>query len=114
MFRTATLVMLLSVLGQMSAHGTELFDPMQPPEYREQPEKPGKAPAPQVHYTLTSTVISPDRRFAVINGQRVTVGEVVGGARVLEIQPSWVRLRQGGRIRTVRLVPYSVKRPAGG
>jgi MSHA biogenesis protein MshK len=63
------------------------------------------APADGGALTLQSTLISPRRRVAVINGRSYTVGERVDGARILAIEPYAVRLdtAQGGR--TLRLLP---------
>lgn len=90
--------------------GPALPDPTRPP---------GKSPAGRgtgvrgvARWVLSSTLISPDRRLATINGRIVAVGQrVVGGAVVEEIQPAQVRLRLRSRRFYVKLLPGSVKWP---
>lgn len=107
MFRV---VVVCAALFSLSAGAGELADPMEPPEYRDR-EKPVAKKPPTVHYTLTSTFIAPERRVAIINGRRVSEGDWVGGARVVEIQPSSVRLVRRGRAYRLSLVPLATKRP---
>lgn len=63
------------------------------------PSRPGGGPV------LQSTLVSPQRRLAVISGKQVRVGDTVNGAVVTEISQFEVRLRQGGRETTLRLLP---------
>lgn len=77
-------------LAAMAAVADEpVADPMRPPAVQ------GRAPAEDQARTLVlhSTLVSGPQRSAVINGRVVTVGERIGGARVLEILPGEVRLR---------------------
>jgi MSHA biogenesis protein MshK len=87
-----------------------LDDPMRPPTAA----APGSRKAGPVEpgFALTSTTIARERRVAVINGKSVAQGDSVGGAEVVEILPTQVRLRQGEREMVVRLLPVSVKTPA--
>ncbi|WP_127474647.1 hypothetical protein [Sulfurivermis fontis] len=62
-------------------------------------------------FVLSSTLIARERRSAVINGRSVGVGDHVNGARVIEIQPSQVRLQHQGRQLTLSLLPVAVKKP---
>lgn len=62
-------------------------------------------------FVLSSTLIARERRSAVINGRRVGVGDNISGARVIEIQPSQVRLQHQGRQLTLSLLPVAVKKP---
>lgn len=50
------------------------------------------------------------RRLAVVNGQRVDVGDVVDGARVLAIEADHVRLRRDGETLVIELVSPVFKR----
>ena len=52
---------------------------------------------------LQATTVSASRRIAVINGQRLAVGDLVQGAKVVEVQPFHVRLQRAGRDITLRL-----------
>ena len=72
-------------------------DPTRPPSAAEQasdaqtgsdvgPVTPGPG-------LLTAIVVSPSRRVAVIDGVAVRVGDEVGTARVISIEPLSVRLR---------------------
>ncbi|MEX0899238.1 MAG: hypothetical protein WD081_00955 [Gammaproteobacteria bacterium] len=65
-------------------------------------------------WTLQSTLIAADRRVAVINGETVTVGSTINGARVLEINPYGVRLRTAGGAIELKLTGADPKRAAGG
>ena len=67
-----------------------LDDPTRPPGKRAQ-SSAGKQKSS--HWRLASTLISPERRSAIINGRRVSVGDRVSGARVMEIHPAWVKLK---------------------
>jgi hypothetical protein len=58
---------------------------------------------------LQATTISASRRIAVINGQRLAVGDRVQGATVVEVQPFQVRLQRAGRDITLRLTPPLAK-----
>lgn len=59
-------------------------------------------------WVLSSTLISPERRSAIINGKQVTLGDRVNGARVVEIEPAAVKLRNRGGEFSIRLVRNSV------
>jgi MSHA biogenesis protein MshK len=60
-------------------------------------------------WTLTSTLVAPDRRVAVINGQQVSEGEPVDGARVLHIAKLSVVLAADGKRITLHLLPDIVQ-----
>ena len=62
-------------------------------------------PAAPAGPVLQSTLVSPQRRVAVISGKQVRVGDKVNGAVVTEISPYEVRMKQGGRETTLRLLP---------
>lgn len=48
--------------------------------------------APAAVLVLQSTIVSPQQRSAIINGQRYRLGDTVGDARLEAIGPGWVRL----------------------
>lgn len=58
---------------------------------------------------LQSTRVSPQERIAVINGQRLAVGDRIQGATVTDIQPYQVTLQRGGRDLALRLTPPLAK-----
>lgn len=83
-----------------------LSDPTRPPSTPD----PRHAPAARPHWRVTSVMIAPARRVAVVNGRLVRVGDRVGGARVIAVLPEGVRLQRGGREFTVGVLPGSIKR----
>ena len=58
---------------------------------------------------LQSTLVSPRQRVAVINGQRLVVGDQVQGATVTDIQSFQVTLKRAGRDIALRLNPPLAK-----
>lgn len=54
---------------------------------------------------LQSTLVSPLRKRAVIDGKAVGVGDKIHDARVVDIRPNEVILRSGGRETSLRLMP---------
>jgi|GEM_PF-2098815 len=58
-----------------------------------------------VTLTLQSTLVSQDRRIAVINGKLLHVGERVGDADVVEIQPHQVIVSRSGVRQVLKLLP---------
>ena len=58
---------------------------------------------------LQGTTVSASQRIAVINGQRLAVGDRFQGATVVEVQPFQVRLQRAGRDITLRLTPPLAK-----
>ncbi len=57
---------------------------------------------------LQSTLLAPERQFAVINGQKLTVGEHIHGAKIVAIGPHEVILNRSGTRSVLRMVPKSV------
>jgi len=55
---------------------------------------------------LQTTVVSPSRSFAIINGRTFSVGDKVGDAVIVEIRPYEVTLRsKAGTTKTIRMMP---------
>ena len=76
------------------------------------PTRPGGAPV--VAHTapargLQSTLISAERKLAVIDGKRVGIGDSIGGASVVEIGQYHVVLKRGMERSTLKLQPYTIK-----
>ncbi len=85
-------------------------DPMRPPSGPDTVDAPSAAP--QV-LQLTSTLIADGRRVATINGHPYRVGDRVGDAKLVAIEPTAVVLeRDAGRLR-LELLPSRVKTRAG-
>lgn len=60
-------------------------------------------------YELKSVLVRPSGSFAVINGQRVRVGDNVGAARVTRIESDHVMLNVNGRTERLELYGSSIK-----
>jgi hypothetical protein len=58
---------------------------------------------------LQSTLVSPQRKSAVIGGRQVKIGDKYNGAVVADIKPYEVRLNRGGRETILRLSPKLAK-----
>lgn len=82
----------------------ELPDPTRPPSY---PYGGLEGARP---WDLTSTLIAPGRRVAVLNGRVVREGGRVDGMAVVKIGAGEVVLRGEGRRLVIPLVPQPVKR----
>lgn len=101
-------VLALTLSGFVSpALAADSDDPMRPPG-----SSVLQKSSNVVHYYLSSILISPQRRTAIINGKRVGVGDRVGSARVESIQGNEVKLSIAGRTKTLTLLPISIKKPA--
>lgn len=104
MYKLALYVLTLTclIVGAVAADAPS--DPMRPDVTHHAHATPN---AP--HWYLSSTLISPQRRLAVVNGRSVSIGDRVDGARVLAILPYAVRLRHDDTVLTVYLVTRDVK-----
>ena len=56
-------------------------------------------------WVLQSVLLSPERRYAIINGEVLALGGSVGGAELVAIREGEVTLRSEGTLRTLRLFP---------
>jgi len=67
--------------------------------------RPAPAPVPLPFDAVLGTILySPDRKLAIIDGRIVEPGDDVRGARVVDITPSAVLLRDSqGRLRRLAL-----------
>ena len=108
--RTGTRIALAlcATLTALPVPGSALIDPTRPASH-------GQAAAAHAGesrrgWTLDSTLVAPDRRVAVINGKRVSEGESVDGARVIEIRKLDVLIQADGRRMTLQLLPDIVKK----
>jgi len=62
---------------------------------------------------LESTIVSGHRRLAIINGEILSVGDFIYGARIRLITPYRVLLEHDGRLLTLKLVTDNLTRPRG-
>ena len=61
-------------------------------------------------FKVTAIFTSELRRVAVVNGRRVIEGDQVDGAIVVEILADRLRLNQGGKAITSRVLPYGFRK----
>jgi MSHA biogenesis protein MshK len=98
--------------------GQELLaDPTRPTAAFRSGSGTGGTAAGPAKWTLTSTLIAPDRRVAVINGKVVQVGQKIDGAELVAVETGSVLLRRAGRKIELKLMAGSVKeavKPAPG
>lgn len=82
-----------------------LSDPMRPPAYAA-PEGGAAGELPSGGgLVLQSTLLSKGRRIAVIDGKPVKVGDRIGKARIVSIDPGAVTLREANTTRVLQLYP---------
>lgn len=102
--RLGVLVMTLTLTlgpGQYLAQAQALTDPMRPPAFA--------APAAAGVQSwggepvLQSTLLSKDRRIAMIDGKPMKVGDRIGSARIVSIDQNTVTLREAKRITVLHL-----------
>lgn len=86
-----------------------LVDPTRPPGVSS--AKPAGPAKPR--WVLNSTLIAPQRRVAIINGQRVVRGDKVNGATVIGIDAGGVLLRKNGHDFRIYLLPRRLKKVSG-
>ena len=101
------LLLLTSVTIQL-AHAEVLDDPMRPPGYAL--AGAGKKVSVKKGWHLSAIRIDANRRFAIINGRTLEVGEWVNRAQVLEILPQRVRLKGAQGPFSIKLVKTQVKK----
>lgn len=74
------------------------------------PTRPAGAPVASARSGgLQSTLVSAERKLAVIDGKRVGIGDTVGNASVVEIGHYHVVLKRGMERSTLKLQPYTIK-----
>lgn len=102
----AILVLLGLALG-VEVHAQGLSDPTRPPGASSgmtQAAGPGEELAISATQ-LQSVLIAPGRRVAVINGQAVALGGMVGEAKVVKISETEVVLRRGAENEVLKMYP---------
>ena len=91
------------VLILMSGYVYSMNDPMQPPEYSVSSGVIEEMMDSKLD--LQMILISPSRKFAVLNNKTVTEGGMVSGAKVISIEKEHVVLKRKGKIFDLRLDP---------
>lgn len=88
------------------ARAQTLHDPMQPPTFAAPasgvPGVAGGEPAAGA-LVLQSTLMSGGRRIAMIGGKSMKVGDRIGEAKIVAIEPGAVTLREGATTRVLEL-----------
>lgn len=82
-----------------SAEGEPLSDPTRPADWQAKPRAVKKA----VNYKLSYILNAKDRKQAIVNGKKVTVGDWVVGAKVIGISDDEVTLLVSGKRQTLRV-----------
>ncbi len=82
-----------------------LRDPTRPPINFGRTGEGGIVRSRDAEWVLQSVLLSPERRYAIINGEVLTLGGSVAGAELVAIREGEVTLRAGGALRTIRLFP---------
>ena len=83
-------------------------DPTRPPTFGTSVESAGSDESEEL--SLQAVFQADSRRIAIVNDQRVGVGDVVLSARVVSIEGHRVTLQRQGRTIELELIPMEVKR----
>ncbi len=97
---------LIGAAVQESLAQAGMTDPTRPPNATEVAGGPAVPAGPQ----LQSVLISPDRRLAVISGETVRQGAMIGDAKVVRIGETEVMLRRGEQTEVLKLTPGADKK----
>jgi len=101
------IIAITALLAVMPLHAA-LKDPTRPPNVTTMASvSPQKIQKPS--WILTSTLISAQRRTAVINDTVVSHGDRINGAKVINIQPSAVQLHVNGRDIMLMMLKKNIK-----
>jgi hypothetical protein len=85
------------LLAGVSCHAGDLRDPMRPAG-----AAAASRPAP-VYSLKLEGVIGGGKRVAIINGRLARPGDVIAGARILEVFATGVRYERAGKIQTLTM-----------
>ena len=102
MRRTSILLAVVCMAAASTAVAQALRDPTRPPAAS---AKGIAGKTEQSGWILQSVLISPERRYAIINGEVVPVGGSVAGAELVAIAEERVTLRTPEGLRVVHLFP---------
>jgi len=87
-----------------------LVDPTRPPSWGSATVAP-RATARRRGLQLQTTLVSPSRRMAIINGRSYSIGSRIGTATIIEIKPFEVTLQKAGKKTRLRLLPRVTRTP---
>ena len=103
MRHSATLAVLICVVTASTAAAQALRDPTRPPPVASAKGAPARIEQPG--WILQSVLISPERRYAIINGEVVQLGGSIEGAELVAVAEERVTLRTREGLRIVHLFP---------
>ncbi len=98
-----TWVYIFFVLISMSGYAFSMNDPMQPPEYSVSSGAIEEMMDSELN--LQMILVSPARKFAVLNNKTVKEGGVVSGAKIISIENERVVVKRKGKVFDLRLDP---------
>lgn len=101
---TVTAALLLGFLPTAGAESDR--DPTRPYSAPSVVSPGGKTSA----FNVSAILVSKARRIAIVNGQRVTEGDSINGAIVVEINKDALRLNLNGKELTTRLLPAGLRK----
>jgi MSHA biogenesis protein MshK len=99
---TTTLLALACIAGASLSTAQTLRDPTRPPATG---GKGGATRSEPPGWVLQSVLISPERRYAIINGEIVQIGGSIDGAELIAVAAERVTLRTRQGLRVLRLFP---------
>ncbi|MEO8156254.1 MAG: hypothetical protein ABI648_00545 [Betaproteobacteria bacterium] len=103
LIRTLSLLLALACIASASPSIAQtLRDPTRPPSADTKGEAVRSEPS---GWILQSVLISPERRYAIINGEIVPIGGSIAGAELISVAAERVTLRTRQGLRVVRLFP---------
>lgn len=103
-----SLVLTMCLLTGTAVQAAEVRDPLRPPGAQARTAGSESRPV----WILQTTLVSTEQKTAVINGRVVAEGGWISGARVIEIQPTWVRLRGEAGEFVIRQSKIALKKSA--
>jgi MSHA biogenesis protein MshK len=107
---TPPIVLLAALFATTAPAGAQaLVDPMRPATAAPGGEVTVARPSGPV---LEQVILGEGRRFAVISGRKVALGDRVGDARIVAIGPDQVTLR-GETTQVLRMFPRAERKSAG-
>lgn len=109
-FGLITIIGLLCCTAAFAEQQSNFRDPTAPAVTEAATDGDNAAPVTKVGAILTSK----QRRFAVINGKTFKVGDMIDGAKIVDIKLYSVTLSSGGKTRDLPLLNHEVAQPHKG
>ena len=96
---------LAMVPGWGTCFAQALSDPMRPPAFAAPSASATGGPTSDGGSGLQSTLLSSGRRIAMIDGKPMKVGDRIGAATIISIEPGAVTLREANKTRVLQMYP---------